>query len=517
MDSLGRDGAQYLLPAELADDAVSGALAPRFKLRDGRPLTTERTFYDTFDGRLHAADLVAVHAEGRLVLAHAETLTELAAAERPDAPERIFATELEGERLRELLEPLVEVRALLPIARTRSRVRRLGVLDDHAKTVVRLILEEPVARSGRSRVALSPRLIVAPVRGYDRALDRVRSALEARLGLVPAQQPLHDEAVAAAGGRPGGVRAKPELTLEPAERADRAAAAVLAQLLGVIEANVAGAVADLDSEFLHDLRVAVRRTRSVQRQLAGVFPPEPLGRFRAEFRWLQQVTGPARDLDVQLLEFDALRSALAQARAGEVEPLRGVLEERRLLAHRRAARALRSRRTSSLLESWAEFLEGLHELPEDDRPDAADPIGELAAGRIRAVHRRMVKLGRAIDDDSPPEALHDLRKKGKELRYLLELFGGLYARDAVKPMVGALKDLQDTLGRFQDREIQAQTLRERSAEVGARDDGAAALMAMGVLVELLERDQAAARSQFAERFAAFSSKPARALLERALA
>ena len=215
VDSVGGEGAQYLLPAELADDAVSGALAPRFKLRDGRPRTTERTFYDTFDGRLHAANLVAVHAEGRLALAQADSLTELAAAERPDPPDRIFAAELESERLRELLERLVEVRALLPIARTHSRVRRLGVLDAHAKTVVRLTLEEPVARSGRSRVALRPRLIVAPVRGYDRALDRVRSALEGRLGLAPAQQPLHDEAVAAAGGRPGGVRTKLELTLDP--------------------------------------------------------------------------------------------------------------------------------------------------------------------------------------------------------------------------------------------------------------------------------------------------------------
>ena len=118
VDSVGGEGAQYLLPAELAEDAVSGALAPRFKLRDGRPRTTERTFYDTFDGRLHAANLVAVHAEGRLALAQADSLTELAAAERPDPPDRIFAAELESERLRELLERLVEVRALLPIART---------------------------------------------------------------------------------------------------------------------------------------------------------------------------------------------------------------------------------------------------------------------------------------------------------------------------------------------------------------------------------------------------------------
>ena len=64
-------------------------------------------------------------------------------------------------------------------------------------------------------------------------------------------------------------------------------------------------------------------------------------------------------------------------------------------------------------------------------------------------------MGAAIDDASPPEALHDLRKKGKELRYLLEFFAGLYPAEVVKPMVKTLKALQDTLGRFQDREVQA--------------------------------------------------------------
>ena len=62
-------------------------------------------------------------------------------------------------------------------------------------------------------------------------------------------------------------------------------------------------------------------------------------------------------------------------------------------------------------------------------------------------------MGRRIGDDSPAEALHDLRKKGKELRYLLEFFASLYAADVVKPMVSTLKGLQDVLGRFQDREV----------------------------------------------------------------
>ncbi len=120
-------------------------------------------------------------------------------------------------------------------------------------------------------------------------------------------------------------------------------------------------------------------------------------------------------------------------------------------------------------------------------------------------------MGRAIDDDTPAEALHELRKQGKELRYLLEFFSSLYPAEVVKPMVASLKGLQDVLGRFQDREVQAELLRSLGDEIAALEGGAAALMAMGVLVQRLGEEQAQAREQYAERFAGFAAKSQRKL------
>jgi CHAD domain-containing protein len=505
-------GAQYLIGPELGGRRARDTLAASLELRAGPQATEQRTYYDTFDGRLHAAGLVVVYGDGRLALADAASYAERAALELSDPPDRVLAAELPRGRLRSRLEPIAEERALTPVARVRSRVRRLRVLDDDAKTVVRLVLEEPVGRRGRG--ALRPRLVVAPVRGYDRALARVQRVLEDELGLVLADVPLHDEAVAAAGGRPGGVPSKPRVALNREQRSDEAAAAVLTPLFEAIEANLPGAAADVDSEFLHELRVAVRRSRSAARQLAGAFPPAPLRKLRTELRWLQQVTGPARDLDVHLLDLDDLRAELPAGPAADLDPLREVVAERRQAEQRRAARALRSARTRRLLADWSKLLEELVALPEEDRPDAGRPIGELAGERIRAVHRRMLKSGRAIDDASPPEELHELRKQGKELRYLLELFGGLYPERVVKPLVASLKALQDTLGRFQDREVQAQLLRASADEVGARERGSAALMAMGSAVDRLEAEQSAARAQFARRFAGFAAHPPRGVVKR---
>ena len=503
---MAADGAQYLLP----DGLDLAALAAHLTVEGDAARPADRTFYDTFDGRLHAAGLAMVHEGDRLALVDGTTYAEHAGIDREAPPERLLASDVPDGPLRSLLEPIVEVRALIPLARVRGRRRALRVLNEDAKTVVRLAIDAPaLVVDGRRRVPLRARLEVVPVRGYDADLARVCSTLERDLGVVATGVALHDEAVAAAGGAPAGVSSKPAVAIRPDQRADSAAAAILTSLVGVIEANVPGALADLDSEFLHDLRVAVRRSRSLQRQLRRAFPPAPLERFRAEFRRLQQATGAARDLDVYLLEFDRFATAVGP----DIEPLRRVLEERRTDAHRRMRRALRSARTKRLLADWAAFLEHLVEAPEEDRADATRPIREVAGRRIRRVYRRMVEAGSAIDDASPPTALHDLRKQGKELRYLLEFFADLYPTEVVKPMVRTLKALQDTLGRFQDREVQAETLRAMRDDVAAIEDGAAALMAMGLLIDRLATEQAEARAEFAERFGAFAAKRQRRLVK----
>ena len=198
---------------------------------------------------------------------------------------------------------------------------------------------------------------------------------------------------------------------------------------------------------------------------------------------------------------------------GDLDPLLTVLQQRRAGARRGMVRALRSERASSLLRDWGRLLVGIESGRVSVGPDAARPIADLAAGRVFKVYRRMVAMGREIDADSPAEAYHELRKKGKELRYLLELFAApLWPAEVVKPMINALKSLQDVLGRHHDRAVQVTMLRSFSDAVAALPNGAGGLIAMGRLIERLEEQEAAARDQFAERFAAFSSGAQRRLV-----
>ncbi len=505
----------YLPPDELTLEGAAEALLSNLPIREGGAHQVDRTFFDTFDGLLHAAGVSAVHENGHLALVERESGAERARLQiaQPVAP--LLAQDLAPGPLRDALAPIIDVRALLPLVHVHSRLLALSVIDDERKTIARVTLEEPalISASGRETM-LRPRVRVAGVRGYDKELAGVQGRLEQDLRYVAADQPLVDEAVRASGGAPGGTSSKINVPLRGEERADAAATAVLWRLLEVIDANFEGTIADVDSEFLHDFRVAIRRSRSVQRELRNVFPPEELAHFRAEFRWLQQVTGDSRDLDVYVLEFDDYRAMVPELMRSDLDPMLAVLRGRRLGARREMVRALRSERTTRVLHEWAAFLKEFVSRPVEDRPDAARPIAQVAGERITKVFKRIVRMGGAIDSSSPSEDYHELRKKGKELRYLLELFGApLYPAVVVKPMIKSLKALQDVLGRHQDREIQSAMVRALAGEVSALPGGAEALMAMGVLVERLAQDQQAARNEFADTFGEFASGSQRKLVK----
>jgi CHAD domain-containing protein len=351
------------------------------------------------------------------------------------------------------------------------------------------------------------RVEVSGVLGYPKPFARVGEVLAGELGLAEATEDVADEAVTALGGIPQGLSGRLDVGLMPGDRADVAAVRILRWLAHAVELNLPGTIEDLDTEFLHDLRVAVRKSRSVLRELAGVFDPDARRTQADALRWVQAVTGPTRDLDVQLLEWDDVAGRVPADRRQHLEPVRTLLASHRQAAYETLVATLQGDEFQRRWSRWRAFLAG--DLgPESERPDAALPIRDVAGRRIRKVYKRMVRMGTAIDDDSPPHALHDLRKRGKELRYLLDFFGRLWPSSEVKPLLSSLKGLQDVLGTHQDREVQAVQLRSLAPGLTAvTDGGAEALLAMGSLIDRLEVAQVEARQGFAERFAAFRGLP----------
>jgi CHAD domain-containing protein len=498
---------EFLIPENLDLASLQSSLQENNRIRLDSERTVYRTFYDSFDWRLyHDNSLLEDSRDGkghtlsRRTLKGASSETRLQLKKVPR-----FASEMPRGRFRDLLEPVLEMRELLPKVRTRSRVKTLRVLNSDDKTVAWLVLEKNTLpkQQGTRSMKLGERAIIIPVKGYRKPCRQIAGLLE-ELGLTAANDDLMTVALSSIGLTPGNYSTKLDLVLDPAMRTDQACKLILHRLLDIMLQNEAGTRTGTDTEFLHDFRVAIRRTRSALTQVKKVFPKRIVDRYKKEFAWLGLMTSPSRDLDVYLLNFDKYRASLSATMQADIEPLRDFLIRHQQREHKALVKALDSARYRRLISSWRDFLE----LPVNEHTtlkNARRPVIQVGSKRIWNVYRRILKEGAAIKPETPAEALHDLRKTGKKLRYLMEFFQSLYPAAEISKLIKALKLLQDNLGNFQDYEVQVLTLKKFShqmvAEGGVTPN---TLLAMGMLIDGLERRQHEAREEFAERFADFS-------------
>jgi CHAD domain-containing protein len=488
-------------PGEPAPARLEEALTGRFSLGRRRRQGVRWTYFDTFDWRLHGAGWRLRgrrRGEGYEVelAAPAERTTRVARAAAAPA----FAAELPAGPLRRTLVPVVGNRRLLPRAEVESRGAGWTLVDGEGKTLARLVLEERTAlcpdglRSGAGTAAagaaatpLPARLRLAPLHGYEEECRPLAQWLGEGLGLAAEPEEELAAALAACGRRPGDYSSGLHVRLHPSSRADAAVVSVLVHLLAAIEANEEGVRRELDPEFLHDFRVAVRRTRAALGQLAGVLPAavEP---FREDFAWLGRVTGPKRDHDVFAADFQGHVAGLPRWAREALEPLAALLAERDRALQAELVAALDSDRYRKLIEGWRRLLEG-DPTAAPEASQGARPVSEVAVERISRAARRVRKRAAAVDETTAAAAVHRLRIECKKLRYLLEFFRSLDAAGAVEAEVKALKVLQDVLGEANDLAVQAATVRRLAGDLApvVPPPPPEALLAAGYLLARLDR------------------------------
>jgi CHAD domain-containing protein len=480
---------------------VVAALRQRWNVAPEAPVQVRRAYLDTADWRLFRAGRTLeadspVASNGlapHLVLTLRDPAgASLAGPTEVSVPVPGLADELpEGPAWQEVAGAISD-RRLVPQAEMETRVHRFSVRNSDDKTTARVVMERH-ALEGRRALRL---LTVVALRGYETTAARIVKQLAAA-GLAEQDAPVLVLARAALGQTPPGRVLGPGVDLDPEMPAGLAVGAILGRLREQMLSHEDGVRAQLDHEFLHEWRVALRRARSILRQVPGVLPAEAVRGLGSELGWLGDVTSPVRDLDVYLDE-------LAPVRDSELAPLVDYLTDRRTSAQGDLVAALDSDRFRRLLDAW-EALEEAAPDP-DAAPESIRPAGDVAGKFIDRAHRRVLRRGAAIGPDTAPEALHDLRKRAKELRYLLECFQTLYPDEERSAVVRELKALQDNLGEYQDCQVQAATLRTMAEDLmDARTAPASTLMAMGRLADGLDQRQSQARDEFDDRFRRFSS------------
>ena len=341
------------------------------------------------------------------------------------------------------------------------------------------------------------------LRGF---VDEMRRALD----LKPASFSKFETGLYATGLSPSGDTEAGPTRIGPAMTLGGVAFAVLRRQFAEMRSHEPGTRIGEDPEELHDMRVATRRMRAAMKVFEGALP-ERARWLRGELRWVAGALGDVRDLDVQIHGLEASRDGAGEEGSESLGKILDVMEKRRKEARGRMLGALDSARYERLETSFGEMLRrgpgaGRELARADGRSPEDEPVTSAAPALISARYRKWRKAAKRLDGSSPPEDFHDLRKKGKRLRYALELVREVYGKP-VDALIKPLKAVQDDLGDHQDAVVAAEALRELGTATGGPRISRGAAFTMGVLSERHLREAAGART------AVLRSKPLRFLVK----
>lgn len=205
-----------------------------------------------------------------------------------------------------------------------------------------------------------------------------------------------------------------------------------------------GVILGLDDEFLHQYRIAIRRSRAIAESVQEVTGDKALARAVKNLKRHAKATGPLRDLHVFLQDLPEL--------CGDNRDIQMALQfwfEREAASkHKKLVKRLGSKRYRDSMDHWLDLIDSrkFRKLAGTLSPK---DIRKAVERRIKEFNKRTVELMHT----SPDEDIHRLRKQLKRIRYLMELDAKTWKSD-----LKALKARQRLYGRFQDLHVQIELL-----------------------------------------------------------
>ena len=457
------------LPAVLSSPLLSGA-----RRAAGRRLAA--TYYDT-----PALDLwqrriaLRVRREGRRwvqtvkgggsAVSGVHSRLEI---DRPLADPRPDLSGLPRHAVTRILRSPGVVNALVPVFHT-SIKRSLRLLQPAPGVLIEAAVDRGTVRGGGRREAVCEielELKKGPVTAlFDlarRLAERVPLALEHRSKAQRGYALFR-------GSDPPPVKAVAPV-LDRKLSAGAAFGLIAGNALAQVQANEHGVIHGDDPEYLHQMRVGIRRLRSAFRLFRGLLGDAAAAQEDA-LRAVSAGLAPARDWDVLVTE---TLPALVPVRVPHdaAAALIAACERQRQLARRLSKKSIKTITYNNSMMDLGAFLAATGE---DGGPPALQQPARACATQILAAwHARVLRRGRRLERRSSDE-LHRLRIAVKQLRYAVEFFSGLYAPRRMAALRNRLTLLQDILGRINDASGVA-ALVGSAAATGDRDVQTAADM-----------------------------------------
>jgi triphosphatase len=246
------------------------------------------------------------------------------------------------------------------------------------------------------------------------------------------------------------------------------------------QGNLSGAMqhrdrADDGAEYLHQMRVALRRLRVVLRITEKIRADQQLAGLYREVSELCVELGRIREWDV----FIAGTLQPMCTRIGGHAGLSALLmdcERRRAAAYASLRDAAQARELQRLLLRFAIWMNGDYwrqgargqaaaGKPEGGKPDAEKPgARDFASRRLRKLAKRFARSGQQLES-ADAARLHALRIVAKKLRYSAEFFSRLFDQHRTAAYVTALGEVQDVLGQINDDAVAHRLLASMSSSL----------------------------------------------------
>lgn len=482
-------------------DQLQQALPKPYRIVAETAPVQDAVVLDTFDDDLWRQGKVLISTENTLLLLAEQFVVSPAPGRKLVG----FKQDIKDEALLSALDKLPDIRRLLPQDGFTLSHYKATVVDDDDKTCVRLsLVDVTTQQSSASYVELQS------LRGYEKPYTLLYNEL-LQLGAEPKADPTR--VFKRLGYSTYNYVSNPDISLQHDITVMEASTRIVNTYLDVARLNEDGMIRDLDSEFLHDYRVSLRRIRSLVSLFKGVWSQESRGELKQRFSALMRITNRLRDLDVYLLDQSGYYKLLPVGMHGGLDQIFASFRRERRQQWKKLATRLQS-------EDYQQEMQNLGALFEPDgglQPGAvADDLAlDYARVLIKKHYKRVCRIARGIDANTPDEEVHELRIQCKKLRYLLDFFTPLMDKKTIKTVIKSLKKLQDNLGRFNDysgQQIALQEFLDKQLQAGKKISPKM-IEAIGALVALKHQMQLKERALVMESFANFHSEETEQLIQ----
>lgn len=286
------------------------------------------------------------------------------------------------------------------------------------------------------------------------------------------------------------------------------------QFLAILQAEH-GVRAGKEPEYVHSMRVAIRRGRAVLRLFGHCFRGRVVRALRRQLKQLGRLLGPVRDADVALANLRDFRRTLDRDHQQAIKPLRRDLRNQRAAAFKRLSSHLNGEEHRALITDLDTFCStpGSALAKSKAAPETRPPrqVRHTVPSIIWAEFEQVRAYEVAFAGPELPslEVYHALRIQAKYLRYSLEFMRDILGAPG-EALITQLKEFQDQLGLLNDAHVEQGRLADWQKQMD--DNPALARRAAEVDATI-----AMLRAGFPTHLAHFISPQNRLLLGEALA